>query len=274
MVAAPVIGWASERTPPALMLANTYSDDLAIDLARFWISEKLDGVRTYWTGRELVTRAGNPIVAPAWFTTPLPAVALDGELWGGRRTFERTSGIVRAFRSNDAAWRTISYRIFDMPTAAAVFDRRLDELNVLLASLRADWIAPIRQFRVANAGDLHARLREVEAQGGEGLMLHRGLARYVAGRSDDLLKMKSFDDAEARIVGYVPGNGKYVGVVGALVVERPDGTQFRLGSGLTDAERRHPPAIGSWVTYAHNGFTVSGLPRFPRFVRVRDDAER
>lgn len=269
-LAVPIAGWTMERTPPPLMLANTYREDTVLDLPRHWVSEKLDGVRAYWTGSELLTRAGNPIAAPKWFTAPLPACALDGELWGGRRTFERTSGAVRALEPDNAAWRAIGYMLFDLPAEPSPFDERYDRLGRLTASMRTPWVAPIQQTRVADANELRARLRDVEAHGGEGLMLHRGAARYVAGRSDDLLKMKSFDDAEAKVVGYVSGNGKYVGLVGALVVERSDGVQFRIGSGLSDTDRRHPPVIGSWVTYAYNGFTSSGLPRFPRFIRVRE----
>ena len=67
------------------------------------------------------------------------------------------------------------------------------------------------------------------------------------------------------------GKGKYAGQVGALVVEREDGRRFRLGSGLSDRERASPPPIGSWVTYHYNGYTSTGLPRFARFVRIRED---
>jgi len=59
--------------------------------------------------------------------------------------------------------------------------------------------------------------------------------------------------------------------VGALLVERPDGLRFRLGSGLDDAQRAAPPPIGSLVTYRHNGHTRNGVPRFARFLRVRAD---
>lgn len=269
-LAMPIAAWATERTPPPLMLANAYRDDLDLDVSRYWVSEKLDGVRAYWTGNELLSRTGLPIAAPSWFTAPLPPCALDGELWGGRETFERTSGVVRSLEAQNAAWRALSYMTFDLPAEPGDFDARCDKLAALMASLRAPWVAAIQQARVADVAELHARLRDVEAQRGEGLMLHRGAAHYVPGRSDDLVKMKSFDDAEAKVVGYVAGNGKYAGMVGALLVERSDGAQFRIGSGLSDLERRHPPAIGSWVTYAYNGFTNSGLPRFPRFLRMRE----
>lgn len=102
-------------------------------------------------------------------------------------------------------------------------------------------------------------------------MLRRDDAPYRSGRSDDLLKLKSFEDAEARVIGHLPGRGKYAGQTGALLVETPSGQRFRLGSGLPDALRRAPPPIGSVVTYRHNGTHASGLPRFARFWRVRAD---
>jgi DNA ligase-1 len=115
-------------------------------------------------------------------------------------------------------------------------------------------------------------LDRVVREGGEGLMLHRGASRYRAERSDDLLKLKPFEDAEARVVGHVPGQGKLAGMLGALLVETPDGKRFRIGSGLSDAQRRDPPPLGSWVSYRHVGLhDGSGLPRFARFLRVRED---
>jgi ATP-dependent DNA ligase len=111
----------------------------------------------------------------------------------------------------------------------------------------------------------------VVAAGGEGLMLHGGDAPYSAGRSDDLLKLKRFNDAEARVVAHNPGKGRLQGMLDSLTVETPDGTRFRVGTGFTDAQRRHPPPIGSTITYRYQGVTRNGKPRFPVFWRVRAD---
>ena len=108
-------------------------------------------------------------------------------------------------------------------------------------------------------------------EGGEGLMLHRGDSPYRGVRSDDLIKLKTHDDAEAQVVGHLAGKGKYAGMAGTLLVQTPQGQRFKLGSGLSDALRRQPPPVGAWVTYRYRGLNDSGLPRFATFLRVRDD---
>jgi DNA ligase-1 len=110
--------------------------------------------------------------------------------------------------------------------------------------------------------------------GGEGLMLHRGSSLYKAERNDDLLKLKTHEDADARVVGHLPGQGKYTGMLGALLVEMPSGQRFKIGSGLSDSQRRHPPVIGSWISYRFRGLHDSGLPRFATFLRERPDLGR
>jgi DNA ligase-1 len=107
--------------------------------------------------------------------------------------------------------------------------------------------------------------------GGEGLMLHRADAPYLTGRSDALLKLKPWQDAEAVLIGYTPGKGKFLGMTGALKMESPDGKRFSIGSGLSDALRRQPPPIGTRITYRYQHLTKSGVPRFPRYLRVRED---
>ena len=252
---------------PPLLLASVYRE--GIDLSRYWVSEKLDGVRAYWDGRRLISRGGQSIEAPAWFTAGFPDRALDGELWGGRRTFDRVSGAVRREVSDQRTWRDIRFMVFDLPDLDASFGHRLQAMERLLAEAPADRIAPVEQFRVADHAALMARLDAVVRAGGEGLMLHRDASCYRAGRSDDLLKVKPYEDAEARVVAHLPGRGKYAGMLGALLVEDADGRRFRIGTGFSDAERLAPPPLGSLVTFKYHGLTARGLPRFASFLRVR-----
>ncbi len=254
---------------PAPMLAMDFRG--SDDIAAYLVSEKLDGVRARWNGRRLLTRNGDPIDAPRWFTAGWPAQAMDGELWIARGKFQQVSDLVRALHADEAVWKQVRFMAFDLPADADAFSRRSVRLRILVAQANRPQLRAIAQTRVENRMALDARLRAVVATKGEGLMLHRADARYHAGRSGDLLKFKPFDDAEARVVGYRPGKGKYAGKVGALLVEDAKGRRFALGSGLSDADRAAPPKPGSWVTFRYNGLTAKGTPRFARYLRVRHD---
>lgn len=263
---------ARAQTAPALMLATPMRG--GIQVPAFWVSEKLDGVRARWDGRNLITRGGTRVSVPAWFLHGWPDEPLDGELWLGRGRFEATSGLVRRYDDDDAAWREMKFMVFDLPADPQVFDARLRRMQALVSAARIPWLQVIPQFRLASQAQLQAKLREVVGGGGEGLMLHHARSRYQAGRSLYLLKLKPHLESEARVLGHIPGKGKYIGMMGALSVQSTDGRRFRLGTGFSDAQRATPPPVGSWVTYRYNGVTRLGLPRFARFLRVRDEEPR
>jgi DNA ligase-1 len=261
-------------TPPALMLAKNF--ETGMPLAGFWVSEKYDGVRGYWDGRQLLTRGGNPIAAPAWFTAGWPAIPLDGELWAGRGQFNPAVSTVRQQTPDDAAWRTIRFMVFDLPAHTGTFAERLPALQETVARIHQTWVQAVAQSPATTAQALQTRLTETVRAGGEGLMLHRGAAHYRAQRSDDLRKFKPFADAEGRVVGHVAGQGKHAGRLGALWVElpQPDGRKplrFKLGTGFSDAQRVDPPPVGTWVTFRYRGETAAGVPRFASFLRTAPD---
>ena len=263
------IASAGEAEAPSLLLANVYRE--GVDLDRYWVSEKLDGVRAYWDGERLLSRKGNRINAPPWFVEHYPRVPLDGELWMGRGAFERLSGAVRRQVPDDAQWRGIRFMVFDLPSSPGTFDRRLQRLREMFETIASPYLALVEQFRVADRAELMETLDRVVAGGGEGLMLHRGSSLYTAGRGDDLLKLKAHEDAEAVVVGHLPGKGRLTGMLGALLVETPEGLRFRLGTGFSDEERRNPPPLGATVTYKYYGRTRNGVPRFASFLRIRDE---
>lgn len=255
---------------PSLMLAHAWRSDLP--LQDYWVSEKLDGVRGYWNGRQLISRGGQVIAAPGWFTQGWPAMAMDGELWAGRGQFSHAQSTTAQTQPDDAAWRRMQFMVFDLPAAPGSFDERLPQLKQTVTQIGQPWVLMVAQQKVANEEQLQAWLRKVTQGGGEGLMLHKGSAPYRSGRSDDLLKLKPFDDAEARVIGYKPGRGQWQDMTGALIVQNPQGLQFALGTGLSAEQRKNPPPLGSWVTYRYQGLhEKSGLPRFARFMRVRPE---
>lgn len=257
---------------PQLTAAETLKPATNIDLQRYLVSEKLDGVRAYWTGKELLTRSGQRIDAPAWFTQGLPPVPLDGELWAGRGQFQQVSQLVRRFHGPDSDWRHVHYMLFDLPAFPAPFGERTQRLQALVKAVDNSQIRYIEQRQIQSRDALDELLNTITDSGGEGLVLHDRLAHYTPTRSERLLKYKRWQDEEARVVGYTQGKGKYTGMTGALVVEDRSGLRFRIGSGLSDALRQDPPALGSWITFRFNGRTVNGKPRFARFLRMYDQA--
>jgi DNA ligase-1 len=257
----------AHAAPPPVELVDVYHG--GVDLSRYWVSEKFDGVRGYWDGRRLLTRSGQVIHAPAWFTRNWPPRPMDGELWAGYGRFAAASAAVRAGAGADAAWRHMTYQVFDLPGRVGSFDARVPALRATVDAIGDGWVHAVRQFRVRDEAQLRAELARVLARGGEGLVLHRGDAPYRGGRGVGLLKVKPFEDAEAQVVAVLPGRGRLAGRMGALRVRTPDGRRFALGSGFTDRERAYPPPVGSWVTYRFNGVTAAGLPRFARFLRRR-----
>ena len=263
----PVIGAAAES--PAILLAEVYRNQ--VDVTKYLVSEKLDGVRAIWDGETLRFRSGKQINAPKWFVGGLPKTPLDGELWIGRGTFERLSGIVRKEVPDDAEWRQVRYMIFELPGAPGTFRERAEAMREIARQANIPCLREIEQFSVVDRNSLQKRMKEIVKAGGEGLMLHRADALYETGRSDTLLKMKPWEDAEAVVIGHLPGKGKYAGVLGALRVRSDDGREFSLGTGFTDTQRRDPPPIGATVTYRYHDLTRHGLPRFASFLRVREE---
>jgi len=262
-------GEAEEDSGPPLLLAESW--DNAMDLSDWWMSEKLDGVRAYWDGKQFLSRLGNLYHAPAWFIDGLPATPLDGELWIDRKKFQRTVSIVRRQDKSDL-WKEVKFLVFDAPAAAGGFEARLDFLKDALARGAAKFARLHAHERCRNLESLRAELARIESLGGEGLMLRQPGSKYVAGRSSTLLKVKTFHDAEATVVGHQAGAGRHQGRLGALLVRLADGTDFAIGTGFSDRERENPPPIGATITFRYQELSEAGVPRFPSWVGVRLDA--
>ena len=250
-----------------IMLAKVYKQE---DPIYYAISEKLDGVRAIWDGkrRTFLTRQGKTINAPEWFTSALGSIDLDGELFAGRGRFDYLSGAVRRLVPNDTEWSHIEFHVFDIPNHPASFAEVYDDIVYYIGDMKAPHIKTVKQYKLVDCTRLDALFGVVVNGDGEGLMLRRWTSVNQDGRSADLLKYKPHRDAEAVIIGYTEGKGKFTGWLGALIVQMPDGTQFNVGSGLTDYQRMNPPAIGTTVTYNYMELTKAGVPRQPTLSRI------
>lgn len=343
-----------------VMLLVPYKQELLENgsLEGYLVSEKLDGVRAVWNGKQLQTRQANPIFAPQCFTQDFPDFALDGELFIDRGKFEEVLAIVSKKQSQCEEWRDVVYYVFDVPTCGEnntstnstdsaqdkaqipqnqILDSHIQSsvanaesnleskntqpkkkshksnqqpksaesnqesnktnesktnpesnsnfctltkrLNVLEHYLdSASKTLPIKiipQCRLTSQTsqkDLQKMLQELIKQGGEGLVVRKDNAPYEPFRTTNALKLKSYDDAECKAVGYTKGRGRLSGKMGSILCEQetPDGRilRFKIGSGFSDKIRENPPAIGSFITYKYFGYTKNNIPRFASFLRI------
>ncbi len=258
------------KAGPPLLLAHRWENDVELD--GWWMSEKLDGVRAYWDGKQILSRLGNVYHAPEWFVEQLPDFPLDGELWLDRQQFQRTVSIARR-QDKSEHWNELKFVLFDAPGMEEPFEQRIKFLQSHVKKTKPKFATVLDHQACQGLDHLKTELERVEALGGEGLMLRQPGSRYEVGRSTSLLKVKTFFDAEAKVLEYTSGRGRHKGRVGALVVEMPDGSTFSVGTGLSDRMRENPPAVGTFITYRYQELTKDGIPRFPSFVGERSATE-
>lgn len=246
---------------PQLLLLKAYNDE---NVTGWYMSEKLDGIRAYWDGKQLLSRNGHTIYAPKYFTKDLPSFELDGELWSKRGEFEYISSVVRD-KNPSEGWKDITYNIFEVPNTQGNLIQRLLHVK----PFESRYLNIIKQIKIKDALHVKKFYKKVLSEGGEGIVVRDGEASYINKRTSKALKIKPFKDAECRVKAYQKGKGKYLNQMGALVCELKGGKNIKIGSGFSNQERKNPPPIGSLITFKYQGFTKNGVPRFPVYLRER-----
>ena len=185
-----------------------------------------------------------------------------------------------------AEWSEIKFYVFDVPEAGGGLLERLSELEKFIAKnpQAGQNLKIIKQVKVKDNSEFEAFAEAVIAKGGEGAVVREPNVPYERKRSKNALKYKKFKDAECEVISINKGSGKYANFAGSLTCkalgskddkekagEPKEGTIFKIGSGLSDENRQEPPKIGSIITYKFQNLTSNGKPRFPIFLRVRED---
>jgi len=250
------------------LLAKNYSP--SINTIGWYVSTKLDGVRAIWNGKQLLSRNGNVFAAPDYFIKSLPKdVMIDGELFIGPKQFSETVSIVKSF--NDKGWSKIRFVAFDLPSSKERVEGRWNQLKKLVEQVGKP-LEYMPQYELKDPNLLYVLLDKVLEQGNEGLMLRKPRSFYEGKRSDTLLKLKKFFDAEAKVINHIPlESSTKTNMMGALECVDEKGLVFKVGTGFNDEQRLNPPPIGSIITYKFQEKTPDNKPRFPVFVRVRKD---
>ncbi|OEU72724.1 MAG: DNA ligase [Desulfuromonadales bacterium C00003068] len=252
------------------MLPKIYSQNQ--DVVGWWMSEKLDGVRGYWDGEQLWSKNGKIFHPPAQFTQQLPPFPLEGELWGGRGTFERTAATILRQQPH-AGWFELKFAIFDVPHGDKSFRERITLAEEWFQQHPSSYAFVIEQIPITSEDHLQQQQQRISQLGGEGLIVRNPNTHYSAGRSGSICKIKPYQDDEAIIIAHLGGQGKNTGYLGSLLVQKADGITFKIGTGFSRSERENPPPIGATITFKYNGLYSSGIPKFPVFLRIRSDHE-
>jgi DNA ligase 1 len=254
----------AKELPPQIQLANVYRQN--VEIGKYLVSEKLDGVRAYWDGKNLISRHGNVFKAPRWFVENFPKTHLEGELWIGRGKFQETLSIIQKEKIDEDGWKKVRLMLFDMPKHGGEFSQRFNEMKKLAAISNSQYLQAIEQVEISSHKNLMNLLAKITKEGGEGIMLHRRDSLYKPERNDDILKLKSYEEGDAKVISHIAGKGKFEGMMGAILVENEEKIRFKIGSGFSLEQRKSPPAIGSLINYKFNGKTNAGKPRFASFI--------
>jgi DNA polymerase/3'-5' exonuclease PolX len=273
------------------------------DVDNWFISEKFDGYRACYSPKDnhFYSRQNKPFNAPEWYLKAMPPKLVDGELWVGRNRFQEM-GTVRKKTPIDEEWLNITFQVYDMPDHPGTFEERLKELDKIVRLTRIRWkkicktlpypmntipcpLVLAKQIRVQDLEHLDRVYKDILKEEGEGIMLKDPVSPYEGKRSNYLLKYKPSFDEEAIVVDHKMGEGKYKGLLGALIckplinhetyssINETQDHEFSI-SGMDDSIRNsykttHP--IGTIISYEHSGKTDKGKPRFGRYTRIRTD---
>jgi len=145
----------------------------------WYVSEKYDGYRAIWNGKEFVSRNGNIFVTPQWFKDWFPNdEALDGELFMGRNSFEK-HGLLRKKYANDSVWKkaNVNFQIFDSPTIKGDFEeRQLKIKKIINSSCKKKGVGkcPLKytkQTKISSEKQLYSKFNTLTKKGAEGVMI-------------------------------------------------------------------------------------------------------
>jgi len=222
---------------------------------------------------------------------PNAGVELDGEMYIHGMDFSQLSSVVRNERTPHQLLPQLIYHIFDFNTSDPLpYEKRYETLTLSLQRyLEAGYIASrflIVPISFANSKEEIIELQRYYVQEGyEGAMIRKlangvdegkklQAALYKSGRSNNLLKVKTFIDEECEIIGVEKAKGTEADAA-LLVVRDIRGNVFSVRPAATFEERRNwlsnpGLVLNKKATIVYQELSVYNVPRFPVVKAIRD----
>ena len=283
-----------------VMLANKFKGEINEPVQ---VTLKLDGIRCSALIDEnnnikFLSRQGKEILGLNQIESVLKDMNLQGYMLDGElirintdnlpsdENFKLTTSIVS---SKDENKQGLEYVIFDI---VPLEDYKKRECKLIYAKRKKmlkelikenEFIKKVPTFATTKSVEqIYEILKTVEEQNQEGLMLNTLTGLYKFGkRSNDLLKVKTFNTCDIFCTGVEEGDGKYAGTLGAIICDYK-GYKLKVGSGLTEEQRdfywNNKSKIVNKIVeikYFEESSDKDGnlSLRFPVFMQVRDDKD-
>jgi DNA ligase 1 len=271
------------------MLAKEYDPKKAAFPA--FIQPKLDGVRclAFWEGDrvKLISRAGKEWTVPSHIAEQVARILpkdsmFDGELYVHGQSCQTITSWVKKLREETLK---VQYHIYDMPIYWGVED---DDFNGRYENLKVTFIAAdelgisvpdlviVDTVRVTDNSQIKPYETKVISEGYEGAILRSGECKYIFGyRNADLMKVKTFQDAEFVVEGVRDGVGKFEGCAVFLCKNDLNDLTFECTCAVPMEEKQRQfqnkhKYIGQRLTVKFFDRTDDNLPRFPVGKMFRD----
>ncbi len=259
---------------------------------KVFMQPKLDGVRCIIqldkTGKVIAySRTGKPWLnirhilkdLKPWFAEH-PEVILDGELYNHelRNDFEKIISLVRTQKPTaymrSKSKKLVQFHCYDYANSNEPYSQRMRNLSV--SDMYSYCVKYVPTWQVTSSGHANLKHKSFLEKDYEGSILRLD-TKYQNKRSYGLQKFKDFHDAEATIVGYVPGKGKRTGTLGKFMMQDDKGVEFGCPPGkgynykdLANILNNIHDYIGERATFTYFERTKAGSYRHPLFKTLRN----
>lgn len=271
------------------MLAHKFEDYNYLIQYPVFVQPKLDGQRciaikqnnkvTLWTRtRKQILSVPHIIEQLETLLKGMNDFFLDGELYlHGKDNFEEIMSAVRKQKPSQAS-QQIEFHVYDCEFLGKQTQSFADRIQLLLnLKIKSKNVKTVKTFSCQTLISVEDMQKGFISDGYEGLMIRNADGVYKCGkRSTELLKMKTFDDAEFTIVGFEKGKDNAVVAI-CLMPNRKDQQHFKATMTGDKQENQkylinEESFIGKKLTVKYQGLTgANKVPRFPIGVRIREE---
>ena len=294
-------GWDTTFLPMNAKDAGKKADSL-LDNPLYVAEHKFDGSR-YWSldgrlfSRRLSVKDGMPIektenvphIVSELKKAPTGTI-LDGEIYYPNSNSMQVTSIMGALPTKAIerqALNPIRYVVFDMPMyhGKDISKKPWHERRTMLEEVYKNYLGDSKHIDLTTVVKENKRefLDKMLSTGQEGIMLKNIKATYDADKRPEhhWYKVKKNLTDDVVVMDYLPGKGKYEGMMGSVIFGKYDkhgGRLVQLGScsGFTDAQRleitKHPQKyLGKVIEISAMEGTEAGFYRHPQFKQLRVD---